>query len=746
MNLYDRFLGFFNPRAALGNLHAREALTEFRYEGAASTRDRQLSSWAGNTTVESSSNARDRIQLMIEARELMQNFPMVKGLFLDLALYSFGTVRWQSRCGQPDLEKLYEDKFSRWSMNCDFSGRFNLMGIIRLAFISMLRDGDVGIVLRYDDGGLKLQLVEADRIGKPHESRLSDNYFSGITIDAVTGRPIQYTVYERTREGQYVNPQPIPARGFIHLFDPMRCDQYRGITALDAAIPTCRDIADMMRYERFAVKWASSNTGVVRRVGGDPDEWKTNTSATGAQLEAVEYGKLNYLNAGEEITPFRTDRPNSTFQAFLEQMQRDVCASIPMPYAFFVNNERLGGQTGRLDSQKACRVCLRYQELIRDYVLERVKDAFFNLEIATNGLTANPNWQSGKWQFPAWPTSDIGYESQANIEENKLGLKTAADIYAERGKDWEEEFEQIAREQVKLDVLAKESGLPIDRLSQRSPNPPVEGEDGAPSTGKTAAKTTARPAPPKKKELTELEEAVSAIQAHLTEFRAYARQPKGSDKGGEFAPKNKGGGRQTESATKRLKAKAQKETDKTKSKAAKESHAAQSSPALRESKNAEKIIARSLGAKVMEMKPEIVGGKPKWNPSDLHVNVGINGRRRKLLGEVKCMGVLGKTPKEIKVTSRLSCRIRKHSESTRLKAPTFTIAVDVRKCKRDGNGNINMSKAVFYVYRGVGSPRLKGKNADAARTTFADLRKKIQQWDTLPFAGNDKENYRFQPK
>lgn len=479
MNWIDQTVALFSPAAAIKRLKAREMLTEFRYEGAMSSRDRQLVGFTQTQNTESAANARDRIQLMSEARELMQNFPLVKGLLISLATYAFGTVRYQARTGDNKLDSEYEAAWETWCEQCDFSGRHNFQNLVRLAFLGMLRDGDCGFVQRITPANYKLQLIEADRIGRPQEQNIGnivnpDQYFSGVIVNAKTGEPIKYRVFRRTREGMYVDPVDVSSDKFLHLFDPMRIDQYRGITVLDAAIPTCRDIYDIMRYEKFAVKWSSSNTAVIERKGGEPDEWNTKKD-NGQLLEEIQYGRINYVGEGESVSPFQSQRPNASFEAFIQQMERQVCLSLQIPYGFFVNSEASGGGVaGRLESQKAYRVCARYQMLVTDLILNPVKNSFLSWAITNNIIKASPNYRAGRWQFPAWPTADIGRESAANIEEHKLGLKTAADIYAEQGKDWEEEFEQIAREQVTLDRLAKQYNIPVDRLSQRNPNPPVE--------------------------------------------------------------------------------------------------------------------------------------------------------------------------------------------------------------------------------------------------------------------------------
>jgi hypothetical protein len=65
--------------------------------------------------------------------------------------------------------------------------RLNLM---QVAMMSMLRDGDFLIVLVRDkDGNLKIQGIEADRLGDPFRTYTSLDLIGGIHIDGTQEHP-----------------------------------------------------------------------------------------------------------------------------------------------------------------------------------------------------------------------------------------------------------------------------------------------------------------------------------------------------------------------------------------------------------------------------------------------------------------------------------------------------------------------------------------------------------------------------
>jgi len=692
-NFIDRLVGFVDPSAGIKRIKAREALalTQFSYNAAKGGRDRALVPTTGNSSSEAGINQRDRIQLIWEARALCYNFPLVKGLINNLALYSFGSLRYQPRTGDKNVDRQYSDYLNYAFENCDVTRRHNLTTLANLVFKGMLRDGDIGVVVRWTPEGPMLQLVESDCIGRPLEAPHSEVYIGGITRDPNTGAPLLYRVYYRTREGLYIEPVEIEANRFFHVFDPSRIDQMRGVTALDAAIDTARDIYDIMQYEKFAVKWASAQTGVITREEGEPDEWETKQgySEDGKAIEELTFGRLNYLKEGENIQSFMSQRPSSAFSGFISTLQRDVCHAIGAPYGFFVDNSALGGNAGRMDSQKANRVCERYQNLMCEKFLNKVKDLYLAWGISQGIIPAVSSWRSGKWQFPAWPTADIGRDSDAAINEFRIGLRTAADIYAEQNKDWEEEFEQIGREQELLQNIADRLNLPVDRLSQRNPNIlPDEEQNG---------KQPTKSSQPEEKKLQEVKK---KDPAKVEAAKKNARPP----------------------------------TYKSNVEASDWEH-----------KIAEYLSLNGIEAHVTgqayRMGDEKYG--KTYNPSDIHATIPMtDGKTRDVCIEVKTVGLQGvRSNRKLKITSKTASRNVKHMEAARLKRNLITIAVDALHARRDASGKLqSIAGARFFVFRGVGNPRLDTKSTEAIATGIDGLIDKLKNAQTAPIAGKDIEN------
>jgi hypothetical protein len=150
----------------------------------------------------------------------------------------------------------------------------------------MLRDGDCGFIIVRDGEDLKLQSVEADRIGSPYDQTDTDKYIGGINTDDY-GRPVSYTIFTRTINNQYISPVDIVAKEFIHLFDAARLDEYRGRSAFAAALNATRDLQEAIKADELLKTQIgiSNSTAQERVIAADQIYGLANSKETGRVFE-----------------------------------------------------------------------------------------------------------------------------------------------------------------------------------------------------------------------------------------------------------------------------------------------------------------------------------------------------------------------------------------------------------------------------------------------------------------------------
>jgi lambda family phage portal protein len=472
LNLIDKAVAFLNPQGAVNRMIARQKLVNFSYDAVKYTRERKGPSQLSGA--EDYRSNYDRVELMKRARDLAENVGLVRSILMKFASHTAANISYQARTENPEVNSDVEAYWSEWWDKCDISTRHTGSTLMQVAVMSMLRDGDFLFALVRDkEGDLKLQGIEADRVGDPFKVYTSLDLIGGIHIDRTTGAPSAYDIYSRSIGDFYTFQATIPASQAFHLFDPLRIDQYRGVSAFHTAINDCTDIYDIVNFEKMAARVASSQSAVVRRNNNNASDLSTltndeNVNGDTIKLEAIESGKISYLEPGEDIVfPDGPSRPSGAFAEFHKILLRNICLGLGIPYSFAVDPSAMSGPTARLEMQQAGRTFRRYQKLIDDKVLRPIKNIVL-ADAVSRGLIENnvgSRTTKGIFNFGANVSIDLSRDSQSAISEFKTGLRTAADIYSERGLDFESSFRQRAQEAALIKKLAQEYDIPAVAIS-----------------------------------------------------------------------------------------------------------------------------------------------------------------------------------------------------------------------------------------------------------------------------------------
>ena len=480
LNLIDKAVAFLNPQGAVNRMIARQKLVNFSYDAVKYTRERKGPSALSGA--EDYHSNYDRVELMKRARDLAENVGLVRSILMKFASHTAANISYQARTENPEVNTEVEAYWAEWWDKCDLTTRHTGSTLMQVAMMSMLRDGDFLFVLVRDkDGNLKIQGIEADRLGDPFKVYTSLDLIGGIHIDRDTGAPSAYDIYNRSIGDFYTYQTTIPSSQAFHLFDPLRIDQYRGISAFHTAINDCTDIYDIINFEKMAAKNASSQAGIVKRNNNNASDLSSLTNdedlnGNTIKLEAIESGKISYLEPGEDIVfPDGPSRPSGAFAEFHKILLRNICLGLGIPYSFAVDPSAMSGPTARLEMQQAGRTFRRYQKLLDDKVLRPIKNIVIADGVARGLIDNNVGTRTtrGIFNFGANVSIDLGRESASAISEFKTGLRTASDIYAERGQDFESAMRQRAIEAKLIKDLAEKYGVAPETISDIvTPIPP----------------------------------------------------------------------------------------------------------------------------------------------------------------------------------------------------------------------------------------------------------------------------------
>lgn len=301
MNALDRVIGWFAPERGIRRSRAR-ALLGRAYEGAARTdgwRPRRAGASAN------SDHQADARELRIRARSLVQNVPYIARALQVLVSATIGTgiePRAQGR-GAKKINALWD----RWSRVADADGIFDIYGLQAAAYRAMEQDGEVLVrrrPRRMSDGlpvPLQLQLLEIDWLdsNKSGSAPGGGTIINGIEYDPL-GKVRSYWLYDAHpgdagwRWSLRSTSKPVPAADIIHLFNPARPGQGRGITRFAPVIARTRDF---MLYEDAELARKNLETRLGFGVSGDAGQLE-NPPTYPAVEGAKPYGDLGELPSG----------------------------------------------------------------------------------------------------------------------------------------------------------------------------------------------------------------------------------------------------------------------------------------------------------------------------------------------------------------------------------------------------------------------------------------------------------------
>lgn len=468
-DIITKALAVVSPKAAMSRMISQERLRNFgRFDSALDSTKRGIS--RNISGAEDTAGTAERYKLIRAARDLADNFPPVRSLLLKFATYVAGRLSYQARTGDKELDAQVERYWAKWCRECDFLRRHDFVSLLQLAVMAILRDGDCGFIIVRDGEMLKLQSVEADRIGSPYNRLIdSDTYIGGILLDEF-GRPDKYQIFVRTINNQYIEPTDIAANEFIHLFDPTRLDEYRGRSAFATALNAARDLQETIKAEVQAIKFASYQTGIITTENGSADASdyfatsQKNDFGQTEKLSNVDPGAIQYLSPGEKMEMFKSDRPGGAFGEFVRLVQAHIAMAVGLPYGFAFDADK-SGPMARMEAAMAERTFARWRRLLESQFLDRIKNIVL-LDAAARGEIDDSEFLlDGRWCWPAKVSIDYGREANADIALWKAGLKTAGQIYGDAGEDYEEALRARAKETAMIVELANEMDIPAQYIS-----------------------------------------------------------------------------------------------------------------------------------------------------------------------------------------------------------------------------------------------------------------------------------------
>lgn len=517
MNIIDKFVEAVNPSAALRRQNDRiklELIRSFKNSGydesGASRNKNSMRGWLASSKSPQEDIDRNIPILRQRSRSLYMSAPLAvsaiktnrtnivgEGLRLKstidaafLRMTPEVAAEWQ-RNTEREFELWADSKF------CDSTRVNNFYEIQQVACLSWLMNGDACALVEYERPtpafpyGLRVHLIEADRVSTPHtsgtavnlyatESTTGNRIFNGVEVTDA-GRVVAYHIcstYPNSQLRAAKKWQRVKAFGdktgtpnVLMIFEAERAEQYRGVPYLAPVIESLKQLtrygeAEMMAavINGFFTVFITSegNTGEMGFTGVLDDEDRVSDDDLNYELGP---GMVNVLKPGEKIDIADAKRPSSNFDAFTTALAKYVGAALEIPVELLIksfNSSYSASRAALLEAWKAFRMKRKWlaadfcQPLYEIFLTE----AIANGRIKAPGFFLDPAIRKAycraQWNGPAPGMLDPVKEATAAEKRIAIGVSTRQRESIEMtGTDFDANVAQLARE----NQLMKEAGL-----------------------------------------------------------------------------------------------------------------------------------------------------------------------------------------------------------------------------------------------------------------------------------------------
>ena len=383
-----------------------------------------------------------RKQVLGLARYWFYNSPVVRGAIDCMVRNSIGPgIKMQSRTSDEGWNKATEDWLDNWGRACDIRGLLDWNTIQQIATRTCLRDNEVFILLTDNgDGWPMLQMVEAHRCETPDYLQGEKRVIDGVRVNA-QGRPLSYYI----NTGDADKYSEIQAPDLIVLAERDRADELRSLSRLVTCLNLIQDREEILSNTMVSVKRSSAIGLALEGEGSAGFFGPESTNAEGITTDRV-FGSGAIWNVpnGRKIREIKDDRPSPNLTEFMDQFLRAVASGLGLPYEYLWKAD-LSGPSQRFVLAQAQRRFDEISQTVINQLVSRVRLWALAKAIKRGDLTpprGMDQWWKAVYHSPRKTTIDAGRDSMADREDIKMGIRTLADIAAERGDDWQEIIDQ----------------------------------------------------------------------------------------------------------------------------------------------------------------------------------------------------------------------------------------------------------------------------------------------------------------
>lgn len=432
-----------------------------------------------------------------KARDHERNNDWVRGQlgYFEANVIGLG-IRAQSNVTAPMDEKVKEEldreidrEFKHWSKlgNCEVSGKQSMPDFQRLAARSLQRDGETPIIrlIRGKKFGnskvpFAFQVLEQDRLDEKFNRARTDKenaVVMGVEIDSY-GRDVAYWLHENHPGGDsrfnfFRSSQRIrvSAEDIIFGFRQERAEQNRSVTPYASVMETIRHLKAFISSVIVRKRVEATIPYFIKTKEGEAPVSDVTEGVDGIQkyerVSDIENG-VYYLNSDEDVVTPTIQANGADTEVIKSGFLRDASTSVGISYEGSSGDyTKTNYSSSRLSKESEKDQFEIVQQWISDHILQKIFECWLDAAYMS-GVIKIPNYVGNEYQFnqPNWLSRGWNYidpvkEIAASKEALKSCMTTHSKVLSERGMDFEETMQTIAKERKRM----MELGIPCDIYS-----------------------------------------------------------------------------------------------------------------------------------------------------------------------------------------------------------------------------------------------------------------------------------------
>lgn len=354
-----------------------------------------------------------------------------------------------------------EEAWKEWSKSdyCTVSKKLTLRAVNDLCLTHIARDGEVFIrILKTDNKfNFALEIIEPDHIDdKLYVDHLKNDKYIHMGIEHDKwGKPTHYYVKKNKRlESGYANLsnyERVPAEKIIHLYEPDRADQSRGISWMVQSMIAMKMLDGYEEAALINARVSAAKMGFFTSEIGTEEYTGDSEDESGNRLTTVSPGKFEELPAGMSFTPWNPSFPSDQHSEFVKRNLMRIASGLGVSYNTFANDlESVNYSSIRSGLLEERELWKRIQKWYIEQFLNKIFEVWLERSLLAGAIDLpygkyekfnQPTWLPRRWDWVD-PLKDV----QAKKEEIALKINSRKRIAAEKGYDFDEIQEELATE------------------------------------------------------------------------------------------------------------------------------------------------------------------------------------------------------------------------------------------------------------------------------------------------------------